>query len=97
MLLTLGQITPYIFLPIKALELGYTPWQAAELLAITGASEMTGKFFFGAVGNLKQVNLQILFTFTTFTGGLSSILIAATSPYELLALFGATAGFFSGE
>ena len=97
LLLALGQTMPYIFLPLKALNIGFTQWQAALLLSIIGFAEIFGKLLLGAIGDLKQVNIVLLFGSVILAGGLSSLLMGICWHYATLAFLGGVYGLMLGK
>ncbi len=96
LLIFLGHSMPYIFLPLRAIDNGCTPWQAAILLSIVGFTEIPGKLIIGIAG-VSMINVVILFGSTALIGGLVSLLTGVCHLYEILAVLGAAYGFLLGK
>ncbi len=92
-----GYHAPYLFLPMKAIIGGNSPWSAAALISITGISDAFGRIFFGWLGNFRYPGKMVMLTFSTFTSGLSCLMFGLVTPYPLLAFFCAVYGLSVGR
>ncbi len=84
---SIGYQVPYLFLPMKALLAGNTPWSAAALISMMGISDAIGRIFFGWLGNFRYPGKMVMLTFSTFTCGLCCLMFGLVTSYKLLGFF----------
>jgi len=92
----LGYIVPYIFLPNRGLQLGFTSDQSSWLISVLGISNTIGRFAIGLIANLRNVNRLILFNAVRIICGICSLLSVLFWTFPLQMCYSFVFGFLIG-
>lgn len=87
-----------VFLPSRCRELGAGQNAAALLLTLFGVFDMTGRFVFGFVFDLRAVRSRRSYAYTAVTASFGALaaLISAASNYKVLAVATCVVAVFEG-
>uniref|UniRef100_A0A4W5R842 Si:dkey-246g23.4 n=1 Tax=Hucho hucho TaxID=62062 RepID=A0A4W5R842_9TELE len=92
----LGFFAPALFLVPYARSQGVEEYQAATLMSISAALDLTGRVFFGWVANLRLVEMVQQLTATVILLGIVLLLCPLASSFLELAAFSAAYGLVYG-
>jgi predicted MFS family arabinose efflux permease len=95
-LTSVGYLVPYLFLPDRAIKMGYNAKEGALLITILGVTNTVGRVAFGYISDKPCVNRLALYgTVLTIVGVLTTLSIWCAD-YWSLASYSAIFGFLMG-
>lgn len=95
-LLQSGHITPPAYLPDRALDLGFTKYEAATLVSAMGVTNTLCRALGGILGDGTPVRRQILFATCLLIAGLCTLVSVALTTFWQLIIYSALFGLFKG-
>ena len=96
-LLQSGHITPPAYLPDRALDLGFSKYQAATLVSAMGVTNTLCRALGGLLGDGTPVRRQILFASCLLIAGLCTLVSVALTTFWQLIVYSALFGLFKGN
>ena len=96
-LLQSGHITPPAYLPDRALDLGFTKYEAATLVSAMGVTNTLCRALGGILGDGTPVRRQILFASCLLIAGLCTLISVALTTFWQLIIYSALFGLFKGS
>ena len=96
-LLQSGHITPPAYLPDRALDLGFTKYEAATLVSAMGVTNTLCRALGGLLGDGTPVRRQLLFASCLLIAGLCTLVSVALTTFWQLIIYSALFGLFKGN
>ena len=92
----LSHVTLHWFIPDRAIEIGFSPRDAAMTIVVVNIANMFSRLVFGFTSSDKFINHIILLVIYVFLSGLSSILVLIWTSYWSYMFFSGLFGILRG-
>jgi len=96
LLISMGFVVPYIFLPNRGLRFGFSKEESSWLISVVGISNTVGRVVFGFIADLKFVNRLIVYSTVLVLCGICSLFSVWMSTFPLQICYSFSFGFFIG-
>ena len=92
----LPQDSQHFFIPDRAVEIGFSEYDAAMTLTVVNYANIFRRLVFGTMSSDKFINHVIMMVIYDFTSGLNSILVQFWTSYWTYMIFSVLFGLFRG-
>ncbi|PVD27384.1 hypothetical protein C0Q70_12542 [Pomacea canaliculata] len=88
----LGFYVPFVFIPERAMKLGFSEDKAAFLLSIIGITNTVGRVLTGVLANLNKIDSLVINNIAMLLCGVTTFIYPFCQSYELLCFIAAVFG-----
>lgn len=92
-----GLLTPFVYLPMRAVELGSTREEANRMILFLGIFNTVSRIATGALADRKWIDCLILHNFGAIVAGVATCIAPVLNSYLLLCVYAAIFGIAIGK